>query len=238
MLSKLWAVCKSLSKLFFLKDACLQTPEADVYGATSIHKDLSSLRTNAPRASTKKIPQLRSALQVWDTRRTLQPSGHGSVSSPLKLLNAFVDTQKGRWCSHFAGQQPLCTPHRTQSPDSSLGRSWQVLQLLSLGLCFCWQGDTKCSAFPQGACKKPGWPSLSLGPPAAPAASQEPPNSHRQYLTITCKRPQLPPSFSAIASTCLSFSRHIFNFLCIWSLFLYTASGEWTWMVTSIWVFF
>lgn len=54
MLSKLGAVCKSLSKLFFLKDACLQTPEADAHRASSIHKDLFSLCTDAPRPSMKK----------------------------------------------------------------------------------------------------------------------------------------------------------------------------------------
>lgn len=149
MLSKLGAVCKSLSKLFFLKDACLQTPEADVCRASSIHKDLFSLCTNAPRPSMKKIPQLQSVLQVWDTRKALQPSGQGCVFSLIKILKAFEDTPKGRWCSHSAGQQPLCTPCRTQSLGSSLCRRWQVLQLLSLRLFFCWQGDTAHSALHQ-----------------------------------------------------------------------------------------
>lgn len=36
---------------------------------------------------------------------------------------------------------------------------------------------------------------------------------------------------------CLYFSWHIFNFLHIWSLFCYKASGEWTWMAPSAWVF-
>lgn len=234
MLSKLWAVCKSLSRLFFLKDAYLQAPEADVYQESFIHKDLFNLHTDAPR-SMKKIPQLQPALQVWDTRKALQPSGQGCVFSLIKLLNAFEDTPKRHWCSLFAGQQPLCTPHQTQSLGSSL---------LGAGRCSsCFPLDSSGKGT-QHALHSPRSPGslqevrLTISVPWAPAANaalQEPPNSNRQHLTITCTRPQLP---LFLLSHCyhlpLPLLTHFYFLAYLVSL---SASEEWTWMVTNVWVF-
>lgn len=175
MLSKLGAVCKSLSKLFFLKDACLQTPGADVYRASSIHQDLFSLCTNAPRPSMKNYHNYGQPCK-GEILEKLYSQVDRDVSSLIKLLKAFEDTPKGHWCLPFAGQQPLCTPHQTQSLGSSLCRSWQVLQLLSLGLLFCWQGDTTHSALHQV--------------PREPAGSQADHPLGSWLLTLPCRSQQ------------------------------------------------